>query len=132
MRDIVERAMHGDREAFGVLVGQTLDRLYAIATRVLRDTDLAEDAVQAAYVQAYTHLASFEGVVRRIETSPMPGRRVRCCAARNTRSRSSNKRLWRVVGGRYVIIRGCGIAREVGRNAGKPVPRALDKGGSIL
>ena len=38
--------MRGDREAFGVLVVHTSDRLYAIATRILRDTELAEDALQ--------------------------------------------------------------------------------------
>ena len=31
MRDVVELAMRGDREAFGVLVNQTSDRMYAIA-----------------------------------------------------------------------------------------------------
>ena len=41
VRDVVERAMRGDREAFGVLVVHTSDRLYAIATRILRDTELA-------------------------------------------------------------------------------------------
>ena len=48
--------MRGDREAFGVLVGQTIDRLYAIATRILRDADLAEDAVQSALIVAWRHL----------------------------------------------------------------------------
>ena len=40
MRDIVERAMRGDDEAFGVLVKLTSDRMYAIATRILRNADL--------------------------------------------------------------------------------------------
>jgi RNA polymerase sigma-70 factor (ECF subfamily) len=56
VQDIVERAMDGDREAFGVLVGQTVDKMYAIATRILRDTDLAEDAVQSALITAWKHL----------------------------------------------------------------------------
>jgi len=56
VRDIVERAMRGDREAFGVLVGQTSDRMYAIATRILRDTHLAEDALQDAIVAAWRDL----------------------------------------------------------------------------
>ena len=72
MRDIVERAMHGDREAFGVLVGRTVDRMYAIATRILRDTDLAEDAVQAALIAAWRQLPGlrdpdkFEAWVRKL------------------------------------------------------------------
>ncbi len=56
MRDVVERAMRGDREAFGVLVGQTSDRLFAIATRILRDTHLAEDALQSALITAWREL----------------------------------------------------------------------------
>ncbi len=48
MRDIVEQAMRGDREAFAWLVNQTGDRMYAVATRILRDTHLAEDALQSA------------------------------------------------------------------------------------
>ena len=56
MRELVERAMQGDRDAFGVLVGRTIDRLYAIATRILRDADLAEDAVQSALITAWRHL----------------------------------------------------------------------------
>ena len=56
MRDIVEQAMRGDREAFGWLVGQTGDRMYAIATRILRDTHLAEDALQSALITAWCEL----------------------------------------------------------------------------
>ena len=56
MRDAVERAMRGDHEAFEWLVGQTSDRAYAIATRILRDTHLAEDALQGAFVTAWRQL----------------------------------------------------------------------------
>ena len=56
MRDVVEQAMRGDREAFGWLVGQTSDRMYAIATRILRDTHLAEDALQGAFITAWRQL----------------------------------------------------------------------------
>ena len=72
MRDIVERAMRGDREAFGVLVVHTSDRLYAIATRILRDTELAEDALQGALLTAWRQLPTlrdpdrFDAWVRRL------------------------------------------------------------------
>ncbi|MBI3745248.1 MAG: RNA polymerase sigma factor [Chloroflexi bacterium] len=72
MRDIVEEAMRGDREAFGVLVNRTSDRLYAIATRILRDADLAEDALQGALITAWRQLPTlrdpdrFEAWVRRL------------------------------------------------------------------
>jgi DNA-directed RNA polymerase specialized sigma24 family protein len=58
VRDIVEQAMRGDREAFGVLVGQTSDRMYAIAARILRDTHLAEDALQSAFITGWHDLPS--------------------------------------------------------------------------
>jgi len=72
VRDVVEQAMRGDREAFGWLVGQTSDRLFAIATRILRDSDLAEDALQGAFITAWRQLPSlrdpdrFEAWVRRL------------------------------------------------------------------
>ncbi|HEY5628512.1 MAG TPA: sigma-70 family RNA polymerase sigma factor [Candidatus Limnocylindrales bacterium] len=72
MRDVVERAMRGDREAFGMLVVQTSDRLFAIATRILRDTHLAEDALQSALITAWRELPRlrdpdrFEAWVRRL------------------------------------------------------------------
>ncbi len=52
-RDLVERARCGDRDAFASLVHQVSDRLYAIAFRMLRDTGLAEDALQNALVTAW-------------------------------------------------------------------------------
>jgi RNA polymerase sigma-70 factor (ECF subfamily) len=64
--------MRGDREAFGQLVGLTSDRLYAIATRILRDSDLAEDALQGALITAWRELPRlrdpdrFEAWVRRL------------------------------------------------------------------
>ena len=72
MRDIVEQAMRGDRDAFGTLVLQHGDRMYAIATRILRDTHLAEDALQSAFVTAWRQLPAlrdpdrFEAWVRKL------------------------------------------------------------------
>jgi RNA polymerase sigma-70 factor (ECF subfamily) len=37
--DLVDRARHGDREAFGVLAGGAVDRLYATARHILRDAE---------------------------------------------------------------------------------------------
>jgi DNA-directed RNA polymerase specialized sigma24 family protein len=45
-RDLVEAARNGDREAFVDLVRVRADRLFAIAHRILRDVDRAEDALQ--------------------------------------------------------------------------------------
>jgi RNA polymerase sigma-70 factor, ECF subfamily len=55
-RDLVERARKGDREAFAVLVHQVSDGLYAVAWRILRDSSLAEDALQNALVLAWRRL----------------------------------------------------------------------------
>ena len=72
MREVVERAMRGDREAFGLLVNATSDRMYAIATRILRDVDLAEDALQSSLITAWRELPRlrdpdrFEAWVRRL------------------------------------------------------------------
>jgi RNA polymerase sigma-70 factor, ECF subfamily len=56
LRDVVERAMRGDHDAFGLLVKATSDRMYAIATRILRDADLAEDALQSSLITAWREL----------------------------------------------------------------------------
>ena len=71
-RDLVERGRKGDREAFAVLVHQVSDSLYAVAYRILRDTGLAEDALQNALVLAWRRLPKlrdpdrFEAWIHRI------------------------------------------------------------------
>jgi RNA polymerase sigma-70 factor (ECF subfamily) len=57
-RRLVDLAQEGDKDAFDALVRITGDRCLAIAFRILRDVDLAEDAVQAAYVSAWRELPS--------------------------------------------------------------------------
>ncbi len=55
-RDLVEAARNGDREAHADLLGSRAGRLFAIAQRILRDVDRAEDAVQEALVLAWRDL----------------------------------------------------------------------------
>ena len=62
--ELVERARHGDREAFAVLAGGAVDRLYGIARLILRDTELAEDATQEALVRAWRDLPTLRDVER--------------------------------------------------------------------
>src|SRR6478752_3486598 len=57
-RELVELAQGGDMDAFDALVRATGDRCLGIAFRILRDVDLAEDAVQAAYISAWRDLPS--------------------------------------------------------------------------
>jgi RNA polymerase sigma-70 factor, ECF subfamily len=53
---LVERASRGDHEAFGVLVGGHLARLDTAARLILRDPELARDAVQEATLRAWKNL----------------------------------------------------------------------------
>ena len=55
-RDLVELAQAGDREAYVDLIRGRSDRLFAVAYRVLRDVDRAEDALQDALVIAWRDL----------------------------------------------------------------------------
>ena len=57
-RDLVERAMAGDHEAYSELARLSIDRLYAIARLILRDSQRAEDATQEALVAAWRDLSS--------------------------------------------------------------------------
>ena len=55
-RELVERAMHGDEEAFDALVGRIGDSMHSVARRILRDTNLAQDATQQALLDAWRYL----------------------------------------------------------------------------
>ena len=55
-RELVERAGRGDHDAFAVLVRGSIGRLEAMAWLVLRDHDLARDALQDAFIRAWRDL----------------------------------------------------------------------------
>jgi RNA polymerase sigma-70 factor, ECF subfamily len=55
-RSLVTRAQQGDGEAFGALSRVVGDRCMAIAFRILRDVDVADEAVQIALVAAWREL----------------------------------------------------------------------------
>ena len=59
--ELVRRALIRDAEAFGAIMQRHNQRLYRIARSVLRNSVEAEDAVQEAYVAAFSHLASYRG-----------------------------------------------------------------------
>ena len=54
--DLVVRAQRGDQGAFASLAVVVGDRLHAVAQRILRDTDLAEDATQQALLSVWRDL----------------------------------------------------------------------------
>jgi len=55
-RELVERAGRGDHDAFAALVRASIAHLEAVARLVLRDPELARDAVQDAYIRAWRDL----------------------------------------------------------------------------
>ena len=57
-RDLVERAQAGDRDAYEALARGVAPRLFAVASRILRDPDDAQDAVQQALVGIWLDLPS--------------------------------------------------------------------------
>jgi RNA polymerase sigma-70 factor, ECF subfamily len=55
-RDLVERAGRGDHDAFASLVAMSLPHQEAVARLIIRDRELARDAVQDAYIRAWRNL----------------------------------------------------------------------------
>jgi RNA polymerase sigma-70 factor (ECF subfamily) len=55
---LVERAQAGDRDAYELLARAAAPRLFLVASRLLRDTDAAEDAVQQTLVSMWRDIGS--------------------------------------------------------------------------
>ena len=55
-RELVQRASGGDHDAFAVLAARFVARLDAAARLILRDHDLARDAVQEGFIGAWRNL----------------------------------------------------------------------------
>jgi RNA polymerase sigma-70 factor (ECF subfamily) len=62
--DLVEAARHGDHEAFEALAVGISGRMYRIARLILRDADLAEEAVQETLVTIWRSLPSLRDADR--------------------------------------------------------------------
>jgi RNA polymerase sigma-70 factor (ECF subfamily) len=62
--DLVTRAQDGDEQAFVSLAVAVGDRLHAVAHRILRDTDLAEDATQQALLAIWRDLPTLRDPAR--------------------------------------------------------------------
>ena len=54
--ELVRRARDGDRDAFDALLRGMVDRLFAVAYRVVRDWDVADEVVQQTLVSAWRDL----------------------------------------------------------------------------
>jgi RNA polymerase sigma-70 factor (ECF subfamily) len=57
----VQRTLAGDGHAFRAIMQKYNRRLYRIARSILRNDSEAEDAMQEAYISAFTHLKRFRG-----------------------------------------------------------------------
>jgi len=62
--DLVRRAQDGDEQAFASLAVSVGNRLHAVAHRILRDTDLAEDATQQALLAIWRDLPQLRDLAR--------------------------------------------------------------------
>ena len=62
--DLVVRAQRGDKEAYALLATEIADRLLAVARRILRDIDLAEDATQQALLSIWQDLPQLRDPAR--------------------------------------------------------------------
>ena len=62
--DLIGRAQRGDEEAFASLAVAAGDRLHAVAHRILRDIDLAEDATQQALLVIWRDLPQLRDPAR--------------------------------------------------------------------
>ncbi|HEX6088404.1 MAG TPA: sigma-70 family RNA polymerase sigma factor [Thermoanaerobaculia bacterium] len=60
-QDLIERTLAGDGHAFGMIVERFQRKIFRTARAIVRDESEADNITQDTFVQAYTHLAKFEG-----------------------------------------------------------------------
>ena len=62
--DVVRLVLAGNTPLFELLMRRHNERVYRAARAILRDDEEAEDVMQQAYVNAFTHLRQFNGDAR--------------------------------------------------------------------
>src|SRR5262245_43618334 len=62
--EIVEKVLEGETPLFEILMRRHNERVYRAARAIIRNDLEAEDVMQEAYVNAYAHLAQFDGRAR--------------------------------------------------------------------
>lgn len=60
-RELIERTLAGDEDAFAFLVSRYQKRIYRVALAILRNDTDADVVTQDAFVQAFLNLKRFEG-----------------------------------------------------------------------
>jgi RNA polymerase sigma-70 factor, ECF subfamily len=59
--DLIQQVLSGNTAVFELLMRRYNERVYRAARSIVRDEDEAEDVMQQAYVNAFTHLRQFNG-----------------------------------------------------------------------
>jgi RNA polymerase sigma-70 factor (ECF subfamily) len=59
--DLIQQVLGGNTAVFELLMRRYNERVYRAARSIVRDEDEAEDVMQQAYVNAFTHLRQFNG-----------------------------------------------------------------------
>lgn len=59
--ELMHRHQQGDPDAFGELFRRHKDRMWAVAVRTARDPEIAADAVQDGFINAFRRADSFRG-----------------------------------------------------------------------
>ena len=60
-RELIARTLGGDETAFALIIERFQRRLFRVAMAIVRDETEADIITHDAFVQAYTHLARFQG-----------------------------------------------------------------------
>ena len=60
-RDTIQQILNGNTAMFELLMRRYNERVYRAARSIVRDEQEAEDVMQQAYVNAFTHLRQFNG-----------------------------------------------------------------------
>lgn len=60
-QELIARTLGGDGAAFGILVERFQRKIYRVAYAIVRDDTEADTITQDTFIQAYTHLARFQG-----------------------------------------------------------------------
>src|SRR5687767_5448 len=62
--DVIDQVLQGNTAMFELLMRRYNERVYRAARAIVRDEAEAEDVMQQAYVNAFQHLAQFNGAAR--------------------------------------------------------------------
>src|ERR1700736_6215985 len=60
-QELIARTLGGDGGAFGTLVDRFQRKIYRVAYAIVRNDVKADTITQDTFIQAYTHLAKFQG-----------------------------------------------------------------------